>query len=305
MALFAHLVAPCSPPHHPDDLERGVAWLMARGVSVTRPKLDHVGAPLPHLAGSDAHRAAALRAAFDSGADLVWCVRGGSGALRTLDALGGAGELGALGLDVPLVGLSDVTALHAARFTAGVASIHAPVVTMLPALDAESTQALEAWLRDPRRMPVLETRRAAPRRRPVGRDGVFGRLFAGNLTVLGALCGTPAMPDLRDAILLVEDAGEWPYRVDRTLAQLHASGALRGLAALCYGTFEPTSEREREDAQIAVLDEWAARLGLPLCGPFPVGHGPSSWPSGQGLLYRLDIEAGSLAPLERVREAAT
>ena len=47
-----------------------------------------------------------------------------------------------------------------------------------------------------------------------------GRLFAGCLSVISGLIGTPYMPDLTGSILVLEDVGEEPYRIDRNFSQL-------------------------------------------------------------------------------------
>jgi muramoyltetrapeptide carboxypeptidase len=44
-----------------------------------------------------------------------------------------------------------------------------------------------------------------------------GRLVVTNLTIATSLIGTPWWPNLQGAILVLEDTGEAPYRVDRQL----------------------------------------------------------------------------------------
>src|SRR5690606_34492729 len=66
------------------------------------------------------------------------------------------------------------------------------------------------------------------------REGV---LLGGNLTLVAALLGTPYFPDMRGAILFVEDVGEPPYRIDGLLARLRLAGVLENLGGLVYGAF--------------------------------------------------------------------
>jgi muramoyltetrapeptide carboxypeptidase len=56
-----------------------------------------------------------------------------------------------------------------------------------------------------------------------------GRFLCGNLTLFSHLTGTPFQPDFNDCILLVEDQGEAPYRLDRMLTQMLMAGCFRGL----------------------------------------------------------------------------
>ncbi len=281
------VVLPSSPPHQPADLQAGVDWLREAGVEVVEPSA-LPDASLSFLAATDAARAADLLAALASDVDAVWCGRGGTGALRTLAAMGRPQLLG-VHPDRPLLGLSDATALLLGRRRAGGRVVHAPVLTQLPRLDAASQQAVREWLASPGRPVAL--RAAQP---SVLASGVaFGPLIGGNLSLLAACCGTPQQVEARGAILLLEDVGEPAYRIDRMISQLAAAGVLDDLAGLAVGTFVGCTDPERLDA---VLADWASRLGVPACRDLPVGHGAACVPVELGLEYRLDADGGELAP---------
>ena len=278
------LVLPSSPVPDPAALEAGVAWLRANGVDVL-PPLDGGQGPLAHLAGSDEHRAAALLSALEEPqVDAVWCGRGGSGALRTLDALD-AVSVGALARSParPLIGLSDATALLLARHRCAGLAVHGPVITQLARLDEASQEALLAWLNDPQTPPALAGR--------AGQGRAEGPLVAGNLALLSSVCGTPEQPDLSGRLLLLEEIGEPTYRVDRMIAQLARAGALEGLRGLALGTFEGCHETVE-----TCLIQWAERLGVPWCAGLPVGHGAACVPVVLGVEYTLDGVAGQLTP---------
>ena len=66
---------------------------------------------------------------------------------------------------------------------------------------------------------------------------LFAILLGGNLTVLVHLIGTRHMPDLRDAVLFLEETGEEAYAVDRLLQHLSMSGALGKVRAVVLGRF--------------------------------------------------------------------
>lgn len=117
---------------------------------------------------------------------------------------------------------------------------------------------------------------------------VAGPLFAGCLRVLTGLCGTPWMPRLNGCILALEDIDERPYRIDRDLHQLHASGALDGITGLLFGTFP--AELPAAYAGPSTLDicaSWATRLGVPAIFGLPIGHDPDPLTLGLGRLMRL------------------
>lgn len=318
----ARIVFPSSPIPNQAAFDGGLAWLRAAGLTLETRQTGGPG-PLPFLAGPDLARAQELAGAFAvEEADAVWCARGGSGALRTLSALDAGGAWAARVDDarattlrgsskeptpgqppwsrfaptrrsVPLIGLSDATALLLARVydTSPGVSIHGPVVTQLTRLDEPSALALRAWLKKPTTLPVL--RAETPVAHVPGR--AEGTLIAGNLALLASCCGTPEQPSLDGALLLVEEIGEPAYRIDRMLAQLARSGALRGLRGLALGSFQQCTP---EGAAEQVLAWWAKHLGVPCLGGLPVGHGSACWPTALGLRYLLAVDDGLLAPLE-------
>ncbi|NDG23821.1 MAG: LD-carboxypeptidase, partial [Synechococcaceae bacterium WBB_10_009] len=226
---------------------------------------------------------------------LVACLRGGWGAARLLE-LEGAMAAG----DAPhwLLGFSDVTSLLWARQAAGIAGgIHGPMVTTLAAEPAWS----QGRLRD------LLFGRPLP---PLGGDGwspgvAEGPLLVGNLTVATHLLGTPHWPDLRGAVLVLEDIGEAPYRIDRMLTHWRLSGALQQLAGLAFGRFsdgeaEADAASDPADAVTVeqVLRERSGDLGIPVLGNLAVGHGPGNAALPLGRRVRLDAGSGSLELLE-------
>ena len=70
-----------------------------------------------------------------------------------------------------------------------------------------------------------------------------------NLTVATHLLGTTHIPSLRNAILVFEDVGEAPYRIDRMLTQWRLCGAFNEIAGLGFGNFEGRSEEHTSELQ--------------------------------------------------------
>ena len=104
-----------------------------------------------------------------------------------------------------------------------------------------------------------------------------GPLLVGNLTVATHLLGTKHCPNLAGRVLLLEDVGEAPYRIDRLLTHWRLSGALQQLAGLGFGRFEgceaPDDEQRPGFALEEVLRERSLDLGIPVVGDLPFGHG--------------------------------
>jgi muramoyltetrapeptide carboxypeptidase len=249
-----------------------------------------------YLAGSDARRLAELRAALaDPGIRAVFCVRGGYGATRLLAELAAHAPQGA---PKPLVGFSDITALHLWLQAHGRISIHGPVLTQLHRL-ALSTHA--------RLFELLESARPAA---PLAGTATYvggtaeGPLLGGNLSVLTRLLGTPFMPPLDGAILLLEDQGERPYRLDRMWTHLRLAGVFERARGIALGSFTGCEEPEAGYTSAEVLRELAQSEGLPCAAGFPVGHGEINEPVPLGVRVRLDAAAASLTFLEPAVSAA-
>ncbi|HEY6879036.1 MAG TPA: LD-carboxypeptidase, partial [Polyangiales bacterium] len=119
-----------------------------------------------------------------------------------------------------------------------------------------------------------------------------GRLFGGNLTVLTALLGTPYFPDLTDSVLVLEDVGERPYRLDRMLTTLRQSGVLQGVRACILGQFTDCKPGSDGVSAEDVLAEQLGRLGIPLLHDAPFGHIGDNTPLLFGTRACVDASAG-------------
>jgi muramoyltetrapeptide carboxypeptidase len=239
------------------------------------------------LAGDDQIRLADLHAAF--GADdvaAVFAMRGGWGSARLLDRI-----------DValvrahprPLIGFSDITALHALMVREGGIGLHAPMPgsNLVGDGNEADTQALFELLMNPLRAghrfdpaPAAETWRVPGR--------ASGTLVGGNLSIVASLLGTPWAWPTPGTILFLEDVSEALYRVDRLLTQLRHAGVLAAAAGFLLGSFT-------EDADpTAVLKEHLAPLGKPVLSGWPAGHARPNRALPLGARVTLDADAGTL-----------
>ncbi|MFF5178265.1 LD-carboxypeptidase [Micromonospora sp. NPDC000316] len=290
------LVSP-SGPTSPERVARGVELLTGWGL---RPVLaPNAYARRGYLAGADELRAADLNAAFtDPLVRGVICTRGGYGVQRIVDTL----DMAAVRRDPKVVaGFSDITALQFALWRgARLAGVHGPGAAWrderTPLRSAESLHAALMTTE-----PVTVT--AVPGEdtfdvRVAGRT--TGTLLGGNLCMIAASVGTPDLPDLTGAVLLVEDVQEPPYKVDRMLTQLRRAGVLDGLAGVAVGQF--TGCADGWDTTITdVLGERLGDLGVPVLGGLPIGHGPGQLTVPVGTPAVLDATAGTLTVTSAVR----
>jgi len=242
-----------------------------------------------YFAGSDARRAAELnRYLRDPKVKAIVCARGGYGILRILPLLD-ADALRAR--PRPIVGFSDCTALLAwAHGTAGVRSVHGPVLTQLGEVSPSDASALVRLLEEPA-LPGPWFRDL----KPVVPGRARGPLLGGNLEVLSRLVGTRYFPRLQGAILVLEERGERPYRIDRTLTQLLLAGSLDGVAGIVVGHLEQCDEPDGTGpTAVEVLRERLVPLGVPFCVGAPVGHGERNKAFPFGAPALLDATAGTL-----------
>jgi muramoyltetrapeptide carboxypeptidase len=290
------LVSP-SGPTRPERVARGVELLTGWGL---RPVLaPNAYARRGYLAGDDALRAADLNAAFaDPAVRGVLCTRGGYGAQRVVDAL----DMTAVRHDPKVVaGFSDITALQLALWRgARLATVHGPGAAWLdertPPASAES---LRAALMSTE--PVVVHRLPAEETAPVLVPGTAtGPLIGGNLCLIVSSVGTPDMPDLTGAILLIEDVGEPPYKVDRMLTHLRRAGVLAGVAGVAVGQFTDCADNWAVGAA-EVLAERLGDLGVPVLGGLPIGHGVGQLTVPVGVPATLDAGAGTLTVSSAVR----
>ncbi|MFI9640253.1 LD-carboxypeptidase [Micromonospora sp. NPDC051925] len=283
------LVSP-SGPTRPERVARGIELLTGWGL---RPVVaPHAYARRGYLAGDDALRAADLNAAFaDPQVRGVICTRGGYGAQRIVDLI----DMAAVRRDPKVVaGFSDITALQFALWRgARLAGVHGPgaawVDQRTPLRSAESLHTA-LMTTAPVTVEAVPGEETHPVRVP-GR--AVGRLLGGNLCLITATLGTPDMPDLTGAVLLVEEVQEPPYKVDRMLTHLRRAGALDGLAGVAVGQFTDCADGW-DTTVVDVLTERLGDLGVPVLGGLPIGHGPNQLTVPVGTEATLDTTTNTL-----------
>jgi len=297
------LVAPAGPLLEMDDLTRAQALCRALGYDPLLGKNAH--ARHGYFAGTDEERLSDFNSALsDSSIDAIWCLRGGYGSIRLLDRI----NYDALVAQPrAVIGFSDITAvLNAITHVTGLVTFHGPVARS--SMSAFTRQHFERVLARSvgagrlERIPDNSGVLIPQDNRIVSVTGGIaeGRLVGGNLSLLQCLIGTPYFPNLAGAILFLEDVGEDLYRVDRMLAHLRLSGALRHLAGILVGRFTDL-ERSSRDGALGfdeVLSHYLAPLRIPVAYGFPVGHIDDQWTLPLGVLARLDADAGELEVLE-------
>jgi muramoyltetrapeptide carboxypeptidase len=215
----------------------------------------------------------------------VLCARGGYGALRMLplvdfDIIRANPKL--------LIGCSDVTVLlNALVAQCGLPVLHGPMVASLGAASKITKQAFSHMILNSDLPAII------PYHPVIIKPGkTSGTLIGGNLTTLCHLVGTPFMPDFTGHILLFEDVGELPYRIDRMLVQMKMTGCFDRIAGIILGSFKNCGDCEEV---YDIFRDIFANHEIPILAGFDVGHDEPNFPVPFGLRATLDTGCPRLA----------
>jgi len=257
-------VLAASSPSELPRIQEAKRHLESRGLRVTLA--DNLGHRYRgYLAGSDEERAEEFnRFVRSSEYDAFLFARGGYGAMRILGAL----DYDAIRRDPrPVIGFSDVTALHQAiAIHAGVASFHGPMLNLdfHDALSAERDTWFWSMLAGDAPMTY----------RFQSKDVIFdgeaeGVLFGGCLSLTTSLIATPYDYWIDGGIWFWEDVDEPAYRIDRMLTHLRLSGRIQTIRGVVIGTLKGCGSDEELDV---LFREFFQRDGIPVIRNIPFGH---------------------------------
>lgn len=290
------LVAPASPFDR-DRFDAGVGALEGHGLQpVVTPGLF---ARTGFVAGAAQDRAAALNAAWgDPSIAAIMAARGGYGSAQILPFLDR--ELLRRSTKA-FIGHSDLTALLS-YLTCHCDTIcfHGPMVLNLG--DGEARYDRASFTRA--LMGVEPLGELAPAGLCAVKTGrATGPLLGGTLTQLTASLGTPfAFAPPAGFILLLDEIGERPYRVDRMLTQLAASGLLSLASGIVCGEFPDCDEPNGCPTAREVVADFFETFPGPVVFGFSTGHtgGPAlTVPLG----VEVTLEAGRRSCLEFAESA--
>jgi len=223
-----------------------------------------------YLAGSAEHRASAIRRAWrDPSIAGIIAVRGGYGSAQTLPLLPVA-EARAAGK--PFVGYSDLTSvLTFLTINCGMVAFHGPMLDGRLGGGARryDRESFTKALCDCGPMGELQPEGLAALRP----GEASGPLFGGTVTQLLSSLGTPfAFDPPAGHVLLFEEVGERPYRLDRMATQLRQAGLLARAAAIVIGELPGCDEPGGDPTARAVMADVLADFPGPVVFGFPTGH---------------------------------
>ena len=225
----------CTPSKlvDPEQIAAAAALLEKWGIAYTLAPDALTPGEEDYFAADAEKRAAGFNALLrDESIDLILCSRGGYGAAYLLPLI----DWDLLKKrNLPVVGYSDVTALHLAMLARSAGKpVAARMAAHLPdiAADPFSCESMRHALagtpeKTAQLIPVI----------PSVISSVTGNFVPANLTVLASLCGSQWLPDWSGKILAVEDIDEEPRKIDRMLLQLELAGIFDSVAAVVFAGF--------------------------------------------------------------------
>ena len=272
------IVAPAGP-FDPEKFMKGTAVLESMGFRTVFDET--IFQKRGFLAGTDVQRADQVNRLFaDSTVQAVACARGGYGSMRILRFL----DFATIQKNPKIfVGFSDISVLLSVLHDrCDLVTFHGPVVTTLADADPETVAAMQWAMTSDTPMEL------APENGMVVRPGLAsGPVTGGNLTTLCHLVGTPYAPSFKGKILLLEDLGEAPYRIDRMLTQMKLAGCFNGIAGLILGSFKECGHLSEI---YALVGDFFEDMDIPVMAGFEIGHGRRNLMIPLGLGATLDTE---------------
>jgi len=311
-------------------------YLNAERISLAKKRLEEMGFVVRlgtnlfrkrgYLAGSDEERAQELMRAFaDPQVKAIFPGTGGYGATRIVDKL----DYAVIQRNPKiLIGFSDITALHVAiNQRTGLVSFHSPNPEWGLGSDDNLPPIAAKWFW----RALLKNNRDSelPGTSPLGyaihitptdlkatkattvdsslmpttlhQGKARGRLIGGNLSVIHALMGTPFEIQTDGRILVIEDIGEAPYRVDRMLNSLRLAGKFDRPAGVILGQFtarQGDTQWGDEENMDDVISQYFAHRNFPVVANYPLGHVASNVTLPVGVLTELDADRQTLQLLE-------
>jgi muramoyltetrapeptide carboxypeptidase len=275
--------------------KKGLAYLRAKGFRII--EANNIYSTYGYLAGTDAERVTELeRLLRNPEVKAIFCARGGYGSARILDAMDYQAFKNSPKI---FVGYSDITYIQMAIFAhTGVVTFSGPMVA--PDLGEGLSAISERSLWEMTMSPVFPAVSPEADDIPVKilqQGSAHGVLLGGCLPMVASLVGTPYLPDMTDAILVLEDIGENLFRMDRYFAQLKNSGILDRIAGLVLGQFVDYEQEYTHGSSLGfeeIIRHYTAHCHIPVIADFPYGHGKTKYTLPMGAKCTLDTAQKSL-----------
>ncbi len=286
------------------EQEESISNLRNLGFNVTYS--DRLMQKNGYFSATDEERATDLNEMFErKDVQGIMCARGGYGCARILPYL----DYEVIRNNPkPLIGFSDVTALHYAIYKkSGLVTFHGPV--SISTFSNFSQRNFENVLLDPKGEIVLYNSTTDNDYNPYGITVISegkaeGELIGGNLSIVVSMIGSDYDMDYSGKIIFLEEFLEEPYRVDRMLTQMLQAGKFRNAAGIALGIFkmcEPSKTNPSFNGSFSlmeVLQDRLGNLGIPVVYGLSFGHVVDKLTLPFGINAEFDSDSKQLRLLE-------
>ncbi|HSH35961.1 LD-carboxypeptidase [Schnuerera sp.] len=293
------VVAPASPTTK-DKVELAYEKLSQMGFNVVMGESCY--SSYGYLAGSDELRAKDLNNMFNNKeVKGIICLRGGYGTPRILELLDY--ELIKNNPKV-FIGYSDITALHIVfNQLSDLVTFHGPMAAsdLTGDFSEFSKNSLYNFILEGEFDSTIKN----PKEEIITINGSIaeGTIIGGNLSLITSTIGTKYEIDTKGKILLIEEVGEEPYKIDRMLTQLRLSNKLEDAEGIVLGDFNncvpESSEYDDSLTLEEVIDNIIKPLGKPTIFNLQSGHCEPVITIPFGVKARLNADNKELTILER------
>lgn len=292
------IVSPSSP-EKPEAIKRGIDFLIKLGFKVKTGK--HIYDKRGYLAGEDKDRAADIMDMFlDKDVDMILCMRGGYGSMRTLayidfDIIKNNPKI--------FVGFSDITAYLNSFFNkTGLITFHGPMASSNLGDEYTLKSFLDTLMKENEKYTIKNPPEIDIKCEISGETS--GKIVGGNLSLINATIGTPYEVNFKNNILFIEDVHEEPYAIDRMLTHLILCGKLQECSGFILGQFKNCSlpHYERSLTLEEVIEDRILSLNKPTISNFMSGHDYPKLTLPIGASANLNADNKTIEILEPVTE---
>lgn len=294
------IIAPGSPVKK-ESVNAGAEYLKKLGFEVCFGS--HLFFKSGYLAGADEDRLRDIHKMFEAAEiDAIICARGGYGSNRLLERL----DYGLIRNNPKIfVGYSDITALQAAILKKSeLITFSGPMLSPdfgLQEIDEFALSHFFELLSGSEDAGIFS--KICPEKLETLYPGIAeGVLVCGCLSVLAGIAGTEYWPDMKNAILVIEDIGEEPYRLDRALSTLRLHGVFDKINGLILGQFvdcEPSNARDKNINIKEIITPIVTEYKIPSMMNFLYGHIQNKLTLPYGVKARINTENGDFFLTEK------
>ncbi len=291
------VISPGSPVN-PEYLDIGIKRLKDLGFRVVTGKYaaeDH-----GYLAGNDQNRLDDFHGMFSNPeVKMIMLARGGYGCIRLIENIDYC-----LIKENPriLTGFSDATALQFAIYKkTGLVTFSGPMVESnfgKNFLDGAAEKHFWDTLTNGKGGSFLPDP-VKDKLEVVHPGTAEGVVICGCLAVILGLLGTDFCPDMAGSILVVEDIGEPPYKLDRAIQTLKLHNVFDKISGLILGSFVDCSSDNENDLAIEdLIKPIAEEKGFPVMRNLKYGHTSEIFTIPFGIKANIDTDIKEFELLE-------